>query len=70
MDWDRPQYSLAVFALRPEQINSTSYTNRLDGSGKAHVQHAPKEGASKYRGFVRADIATMFSQELFPDVWR
>lgn len=47
LDCDMPQHSLAVFALKPEQINTSSYINNLDRAGKTHVQPATKEGHRK-----------------------
>ena len=53
LDCDR----LVVFTLRPEQINTTSYTNTLAGAGKAYA-HSP----ATIEWAVRADVATLFLQ--------
>lgn len=44
LDCDMPQHSLAVLALKPEQIKTSSYVNNLDRAGKTHAQTATKEG--------------------------
>lgn len=64
LDCDVPQHSLVVFALRPKQINTTSYTNSLAGAGKAHARPGTKGGRLSIEGLLELMLQHCFQREL------